>query len=89
MRDDPADPATEVSTITTTAINEDFLMPAVNTKQIQELRRRTGAGMLHCKSTLEATKGILVLLAAFGMFAVFVVELDKSLKPLVKFWKGL
>jgi len=32
-------------------------MPAVNTKQIQELRRRTGAGMLHCKSTLEATKG--------------------------------
>jgi len=31
----------------------------------------------------------LVLLAAFGMFAVFVVELDKSLKPLIKFWKGL
>ena len=32
-------------------------MSAANTKQIQELRRRTGAGMLHCKSTLEATKG--------------------------------
>jgi hypothetical protein len=31
----------------------------------------------------------LVLLAAFGAFAVFVVELDKSLKPLVKFWKAL
>jgi elongation factor Ts len=32
-------------------------MPAANTKQIQELRRRTGAGMLHCKSTLDATNG--------------------------------
>jgi elongation factor Ts len=32
-------------------------MSAANTKQIQELRRRTGAGMLHCKSTLEATQG--------------------------------
>ena len=32
-------------------------MSAANTKQIQELRRRTGAGMLHCKSTLDATKG--------------------------------
>ena len=32
-------------------------MSAANSKQIQELRRRTGAGMLHCKSTLEATKG--------------------------------
>jgi elongation factor Ts len=32
-------------------------MSAANTKQIQELRRRTGAGMLHCKSTLEATRG--------------------------------
>jgi elongation factor Ts len=32
-------------------------MSAANTKQIQELRRRTGAGMLHCKSTLEATEG--------------------------------
>jgi uncharacterized iron-regulated membrane protein len=31
----------------------------------------------------------LVLLAAFGAFAVFAVELDKSLKPLVKFWKAL
>ena len=36
-------------------------MSAANTKQIQELRRRTGAGMLHCKSTLEATKGNLDL----------------------------
>jgi elongation factor Ts len=27
------------------------------TKNIQELRRRTGAGMLHCKTTLEATNG--------------------------------
>jgi elongation factor Ts len=32
-------------------------MPVANTKQIQELRRRTGAGMLHCKTTLEATEG--------------------------------
>jgi len=32
-------------------------MSAANTKQIQELRRRTGAGMLHCKSTLDATNG--------------------------------
>jgi len=32
-------------------------MSVANTKQIQELRRRTGAGMLHCKSTLEATQG--------------------------------
>ena len=45
------------STVRTPVINEDFLMSAANTKQIQELRRRTGAGMLHCKSTLEATKG--------------------------------
>ena len=36
-------------------------MSAANTKQIQELRRRTGAGMLHCKSTLDATKGDLDL----------------------------
>ena len=54
MRDSPADPA---SYDTTTPPFEDFLMSAANTKQIQELRRRTGAGMLHCKSTLEATKG--------------------------------
>ena len=32
-------------------------MPAANTKQIQELRRRTGAGILHCKTTLDATQG--------------------------------
>jgi len=32
-------------------------MPVANTKHIQELRRRTGAGMLHCKTTLEATNG--------------------------------
>ena len=32
-------------------------MPVANTKQIQELRRRTGAGMLHCKTTLEAAEG--------------------------------
>jgi len=61
MRDDPADPATGwgkgIPYPPSPFINEDFLMPAVNTKQIQELRRRTGAGMLHCKSTLEATKG--------------------------------
>jgi elongation factor Ts len=36
-------------------------MPVANTKQIQELRRRTGAGMLHCKTTLEATEGDLDL----------------------------
>src|SRR4029078_3300612 len=45
----------------TTVTNEDFLMSAANTKQIQELRRRTGAGMLHCKSTLDATQGDLDL----------------------------
>jgi elongation factor Ts len=32
-------------------------MAATTTKHIQELRRRTGAGMLHCKTTLEATHG--------------------------------
>jgi elongation factor Ts len=32
-------------------------MPAANTKQVQELRRRTGAGILHCKTTLDATQG--------------------------------
>lgn len=30
-----------------------------------------------------------ILLGLFGIFVVFVVELDKSLKPLVKFWKAL
>src|SRR5829696_2863521 len=57
MRDNPADPATLTLHYHKTAINEDFLMSVANTKQIQELRRRTGAGMLHCKSSLEATKG--------------------------------
>jgi elongation factor Ts len=32
-------------------------MPATITKHIQELRRRTGAGIVHCKTTLEATQG--------------------------------
>jgi elongation factor Ts len=32
-------------------------MPVINTKHIQELRRRTGAGMLQCKTTLERTRG--------------------------------
>lgn len=32
-------------------------MSGINAKHIQELRRRTGAGMLQCKTTLETTKG--------------------------------
>jgi elongation factor Ts len=32
-------------------------MSAINTRHIQELRRRTGAGMLACKTTLEKTRG--------------------------------
>jgi elongation factor Ts len=32
-------------------------MPAINTRHIQEVRRRTGAGMLQCKTILETTKG--------------------------------
>ena len=31
----------------------------------------------------------LLLLAAFLAFAVFVTEMEKSMKPLVKFWKSL
>jgi elongation factor Ts len=37
------------------AIIEDFLMTTPTL--LRELRRRTGAGMLHCKSVLEKTRG--------------------------------
>jgi elongation factor Ts len=32
-------------------------MSAINVRNIQEVRRRTGAGMLQCKTTLERTRG--------------------------------
>jgi elongation factor Ts len=32
-------------------------MSAINVKHVQEVRRRTGAGVLQCKTTLEKTRG--------------------------------
>ena len=32
-------------------------MSSISSKQIQEVRRRTGAGMLQCKTTLDKTRG--------------------------------
>lgn len=37
---------------------------SVTTEKIRELRRRTGAGVTHCKSTLEVTKGDVELAVA-------------------------
>jgi elongation factor Ts len=61
MQDDPAGPATRHLNHSarhhSTPFNVHEEIDMTTTAKIQELRRRTGAGMLHCKTVLETTRG--------------------------------
>jgi elongation factor Ts len=61
MQDDPAGPGTRhlkrSARHHSTPFNVHEEIDMTTTAKIQELRRRTGAGMLHCKTVLETTRG--------------------------------